>query len=140
MSIVLQHDNRVGITYAYHNKAVWDKDLKKASTSRILIGKLDPVTGEIVKSSGKRRKTQIEDTVVDAEINEFNQKVRDKKKAEEGLVAEDSLELQELKMQYDQLLTKFHQLETILTTFADSINECFGEKTTPSCRKSPPRS
>ena len=87
MSIVLQHDSRANVTYAYHNTVIWDKVQKKSSTSRILIGKVDPETGEVVKTSGNRRKKQIDDKTIDSEIAEFNKKVREKKNLEEALLS-----------------------------------------------------
>ena len=38
MSVVLQHDSRVNVTYAYHNECIWDKASKKAGAKRTLIG------------------------------------------------------------------------------------------------------
>ena len=48
MSLVLQYDPRVNVTYAYHNDSRWDKEHKQSSSSRILIGKVDPETGKVV--------------------------------------------------------------------------------------------
>jgi len=56
MGIVYQKDKRAGITYAYENKAYWDKDKKQSRSKRELIGRVDPDTGEIVPTSGTRKK------------------------------------------------------------------------------------
>ncbi|MBQ9010043.1 MAG: hypothetical protein IJ088_12055, partial [Clostridia bacterium] len=103
MSIVLQYDSRVNITYAYHNSVVWDKLSKKSGTNRILIGKVDPETGEISKSSGARRKKQIDEAVIDAEIADYNRKVREKKGSGETELSENDDELRKLKEEYAQL-------------------------------------
>lgn len=129
MSIVLQHDSRANVTYAYHNIVIWDKVSKKQSTSRILIGKLDPETGEIVKSSGKRRKKQIDEAVIDAEIAEYNKKIREKKKLEQDILSDSSTELQTLKKEYAQLQRKYEQFGQIMTSFANSITRFFEEPT-----------
>ncbi len=48
MGIIYQTNKDTGITYAYENKAFWDKEKKQSRAKRKLIGKVDPVTGEIV--------------------------------------------------------------------------------------------
>lgn len=58
MAIVYQTNKKTGITYAYTNEAYWDKEKQQSRAKRKLIGKVDPITGEIVptreynKSSG----------------------------------------------------------------------------------------
>ena len=56
MSIIYQKDKRSGITYAYENKAWWDKEKKQSRSKRRLIGRLDEMTGEIVPTDGRCRK------------------------------------------------------------------------------------
>jgi len=56
MGIVFQYDKRVGITYAYENKSFWDKGKKQSRSKRELIGRVNPETGEIVPTAGRRKK------------------------------------------------------------------------------------
>lgn len=56
MSIVYQTDKRSGITYAYESKAYWDKQKQQSRAKRTLIGRVDPVTGEIQKTDGRCKK------------------------------------------------------------------------------------
>ena len=56
MGIVYQTDKRSGITYAYENKAYWDKEKKQSRSKRTLIGRVDPETGEIVPTDGRCKK------------------------------------------------------------------------------------
>ena len=127
MSVVLQYDARVKITYAYHNITTWDKTLKKPHISRILIGKLDPETGEIVKTPGNRRKKQLDEAVIDADIAAYNRKVQEKKRVEKDILSESSVELMNLKKSYLELQYKYEQFGRIMTSFAKSINQFFGE-------------
>jgi hypothetical protein len=53
MGIVYQKDRRSGITYAYENKAYWDKEKKGSRSKRTLVGRVDEVTGEIVPTDGR---------------------------------------------------------------------------------------
>ncbi len=48
MSIVYQLNKQTGITYAYENKAYWDKEKQQSRAKRKLIGKVDKETGEII--------------------------------------------------------------------------------------------
>ena len=53
-SIVHLYDKRSGITYVYQSTSYWDKSLKQSRSRRKLIGRLDPETGEVVPTSGRR--------------------------------------------------------------------------------------
>lgn len=48
MGIIYQTNKQTGITYAYENKAYWDKEKKQSRAKRTLLGKVDPDTGKIV--------------------------------------------------------------------------------------------
>jgi hypothetical protein len=56
MGIIHQKDKRTGVTYVYESKAFWDKEKKQARAKRKLIGKLDPVTGEVIPTDGRCKK------------------------------------------------------------------------------------
>lgn len=55
MSIVYQHDKRSGITYAYESVSYYDKEKKHSRSKRTLIGRVDPVTKEIVPTDGRNK-------------------------------------------------------------------------------------
>ena len=129
MSIVLQHDSRANVTYAYNNTVIWDKVQKKSSTSRILIGKVDPETGEVVKTSGNRRKKQIDDKTIDSEIAEFNKKVREKKNMEEALLSGNSLEIMHLKEELARIQHKYKQISQIMLSATSQIRQIFEDNT-----------
>ncbi|MEA1883011.1 MAG: transposase [Thermotogota bacterium] len=57
MGIIYQKNKQTGITYAYENKAHWDKDKQQSQAKRKLIGKLDPETGEIVPTRAYKKKS-----------------------------------------------------------------------------------
>ena len=56
MAKITQPDKRTGITYAYETEYYWDKEKKQSRAKRVCIGKVDPVTGEIVPTRGRARK------------------------------------------------------------------------------------
>ena len=61
MAIVHVYNRARGVTYVYDSHSYWDKDLKQPRSTRKLIGKLDPVTGEIVPTGKKGRTKQEKD-------------------------------------------------------------------------------
>ena len=56
MAVLYQKDKRSGITYAYDSVAHWDKEKKQSRAKRTLIGRVDPVSGEIVPTNQSHRR------------------------------------------------------------------------------------
>jgi len=51
MAYRVQHYNKKnGVTYVYEAVSVWDKEKKVSTNKQVCIGKLDPVTGELIPS------------------------------------------------------------------------------------------
>ena len=75
-SIVYQKDKRSGLTYAYESIAYWDKEKQQSRAKRTLIGRLDPETGEIVPTDGRRRKKKEESAVSTRGPKAFEQVAR----------------------------------------------------------------
>ena len=61
MSIVYQKNKQTGIIYAYENEAYWDKKKQQSRAKRILIGKVDSLTGKIVPTRAYKKKEAIEE-------------------------------------------------------------------------------
>ena len=64
MAMIKQFDKRSGITYVYESTSYWDREKKQPRSKRKLIGKLDPVTGEIVPTDGRGKNRGKKDTRV----------------------------------------------------------------------------
>lgn len=60
-SIIKSLDKRSGITYVYESVAYWDKEEHQSRAHRVLIGKIDPATGEMIPTDGRgnRRKQRL---------------------------------------------------------------------------------
>lgn len=58
MAIINVYNKARDITYVYDSYSYWDKEKKQPRSKRKLIGKLDPVTGEIVPT-GKRGRPRL---------------------------------------------------------------------------------
>ena len=52
--IVYQTDKKRGVKYAYESVSYWDKEKKQPRSKRKYLGKVDPETGEIITSKGKK--------------------------------------------------------------------------------------
>ena len=63
MSISKSYNKQNGVTYDYEViENYWDKEKKQSRSKRKLIGKIDPVTGEMVPTSPRGRPKKSEDT------------------------------------------------------------------------------
>lgn len=68
MAIIKQYHKDTDTTYIFESKSYWIPELKQSRSKRKLLGKLDPVTGDIVPC-GKRgpKKKSENNNQVDAE-------------------------------------------------------------------------
>jgi len=48
MAVVKVHNKARNVTYVYESVSYWDKELKQPRSHRKLIGRIDPITGDIV--------------------------------------------------------------------------------------------
>ena len=63
MSISKSYNKQNGVTYVYEViENYWDKEKKQSRSKRKLIGKIDPVTGEIVPTSSRGRPKRSDDS------------------------------------------------------------------------------
>lgn len=71
MAVVKQIDKRSGITYVYGVTSFWDKEKQQSRSKRVLMGKLDSVTGDIIPSDdrGKHRSQFVSDTTAKRAIH-----------------------------------------------------------------------
>ena len=51
---IVKYANQSGVVYAYESVSEWDPEKKQSRSKRKCIGRVDPDTGEIVPTSGKR--------------------------------------------------------------------------------------
>lgn len=83
--IVKQPNRKSGVTYIYRQQSYWVPELKQPRCSRVLIGWIEPVTGEILPTgkSGPRKssKRQQETVVLDTGSMETAEQKKDLLKA-----------------------------------------------------------
>lgn len=51
---IVKYKNQSGITYAYESVSEWDPVRKQSRPKRKYLGRVDPETGEIISTKGKR--------------------------------------------------------------------------------------
>jgi transposase len=59
MAIVYHTNKKTGVTYAYENYAYWDKEKHQSRAKRKPLGKVDPVTGNIVPTREYKKRTVV---------------------------------------------------------------------------------
>lgn len=59
MAIVKMKNKVTGITYVYESVSYWDKEKKQPRNKKKLIGKIDPITGEVVSTHKKKQDTAL---------------------------------------------------------------------------------
>jgi len=57
MSIVKQYHKESNTTYVYESQSYWDAEKKQSRSKRRLIGKVDPITGDIIPTGKRGRKS-----------------------------------------------------------------------------------
>lgn len=62
MAVIKVHNKARNVTYVYESESYWDKELKQPRSHRRLIGRIDPVTGDVVPT-GKREKSTATDLI-----------------------------------------------------------------------------
>lgn len=60
-SIIYQQNKKSGVIYAYENRSYWDSEKKQSRANRKLLGKVDPLTGDIVPTRGRKAKGDTSD-------------------------------------------------------------------------------
>ena len=58
MAIIKQYHKDTDTTYVYESISYWDEEKKQSRSKRRVIGKLDPVTGEIVPTGKRGRRSK----------------------------------------------------------------------------------
>lgn len=54
-AIVYQTNKKTGVTYAYESTSYWDKDKQQSRAKRTCIGRVDPVTRQIIPTRPKKK-------------------------------------------------------------------------------------
>ena len=55
-NIIYQQNKKTGVVYAYKDQPYWDPEKKQSRSKRKILGKIDPLTGDIVPTRGRKTK------------------------------------------------------------------------------------
>ena len=71
MAIIKQTNKKTGITYVIDSESYWDKEKQQPRSRRKIIGKIDPITGEVVPTNRhqKRKSGEAEQTPVSSSVS-----------------------------------------------------------------------
>ena len=56
MVIIKQTNKKTGITYVIDSESYWDKEKQQPRSRRKIIGKIDPITGEVVPTNRHQKR------------------------------------------------------------------------------------
>lgn len=124
MAIIKKYNPKVNTTYVYESISYWDKELKQPRSKRKLIGKIDPVTGEIVPTSGRGRKPSSGSTAGSTETPP-PVKEQDIPLPEVDSAAEDS---SQIKLLYEDCRRKLLETEAALAKAESTVARLQAEK------------
>ena len=114
MAIIRQYHKDTDTTYVYESESYWDEEKKQSRSKRRLIGKVDPVTGEIIPTGKRGRKGKEKDeTQVSADLEEAGKKIR-----------ELSLELNGCKARVTELSAENQRLRELISQMEKHITRC----------------
>ena len=111
MSIVKQFHPDTNTTYVYESTSYWDPEKGQSRAKRKLLGKEDPVTGELIPTAGKRGRKKGSTNKASSEApiaeNELEQKYQDclsRTKEQELIIQKQRLENEALAKENKKLI------------------------------------
>ena len=120
--IVYQTDKHTGIKYAYESISYWDKDKKQPRSKRKYLGKVDPVSGEIITSRNKKRSMdgngQSEAAACDSVITQLQEELLEKNTQIETL----RKELQALTARYEETKALIGKIASLTAPYVEEAN------------------
>lgn len=130
MAIINLYNKKLNVTYVYDSVSYWDKDLKQPRSKRKLIGKRDPVTNEIIPTSGRGRRNNTDassekqtvpsDSSADLKYEKCLEAIREK----DATILEQKKQIADLQSRLRACLTAMKQAEALLnkTSSGNDIN------------------
>lgn len=111
MAIVKQYHKDVDTTYVYESVSYWDAEKKQTRSTRKLLGKVDPETGEIIPT-GKRGRKKKEPTAEEAAT--FSEQLSTVSAGYMEQIRQQQLTIRQQEMQISELRKRVRQLEGVL--------------------------
>lgn len=117
--IVYQINKKTGEKYAYESISYWDKEKKQPRSKRKYVGKVDPVTGEIIKSRKGSAPLPHDDTADDsADMDRLQKELAEK----DSLIESLRNDLNNLTTRYDEAVETIRKISVLAGTFEEKPN------------------
>ena len=114
--IVYQTNKKTGVKYAYESISYWDKEKQQPRSKRKYIGRVDPITGEIIRKDDEKNSAEKEPAQVSDELSELYAAL--KKKDDE--ISELTMELIKSREAYDKLANSVRSIRiAVAKEFSD---------------------
>lgn len=117
MAIIKQYHKDTDTTYVYESTSYWDAEKQQSRSKRKLLGKLDPVTGEIIPTGtrGRRKKDISEVSSAETEMLPDEKELR---------IQELTLSLSQKNQQISALKLENQKLRNTLAKIQNSLGSC----------------
>lgn len=125
MAIIKKYNAKNNTTYVYDSVSYWDKDLKQPRSKRKLIGKIDPVTGEIVPTAGRGRKPKKTETPTEAEQHPVTVSVSTPELMD---TVPASLSEEDIRVLYEECRSRLLKTEAELAKAEGTVNQLTKER------------
>lgn len=124
MAIIKKYNKKNNTTYVYDSVSYWDKELKQPRSKRKLIGKIDPVTGDVVPTSGRGRKPKTAEAVP---APEHPAAVSEKEPLQE-IPVPSGMDADELRILYEDCRRKLLETEAALAKAESTVASLTSER------------
>lgn len=114
--IVYQTNKKTGVKYAYESISYWDKEKQQPRSKRKYIGRVDPITGDIVRKDEKKNSAEKDTGAVSDELMELYAKLKEK----DLEIAKLTKELSDIRKTYDRLADK---MRSVRITVAKELSD-----------------
>ena len=108
MAIIRQTNKKTGITYVIDSESYWDKEKQQPRSRRKIIGKIDPVTGEVVPTN--RHQKRKADSEGQSPVSSSVKNAGDEARADHARILELEKQVSKLQKQKEELLKELDLL------------------------------
>lgn len=107
--IVYQTNKKTGVKYAYESVSYWDKEKNQPRSKRKYLGRVDPVTNEIIPSNGRGSHSVETAVPADSGLERLHEEIAKKDRT----IAELREELKEQKKQGEELKKTLQKIQAL---------------------------
>ena len=108
MAIIRQINKKTGITYVIDSESYWDKEKQQPRSRRKIIGKIDPVTGEVVPTNRHQKRKTV--SAGGSPASSTVKSAGDETRADQARILELEEQVSKLQKQKDELLKELDLL------------------------------